>query len=382
MKINTSFIKGAFFEINEDVNQKKRFQVEFINKDTNRVETVLEIDNHSWAKASKSYLVNWKIIVRGLDHDFYYEYDFDCTGKRLLVDFDTKLVGDTLAWMPYLERLSIEKQCTVVCSTFHNSLFQDQYPNLEFVEPGSTVHNLYAQYSLGFFRDNDKWDPYKHPENPFHQPLQKVASDLLGLEYKEYKPRLALNPNVQKKKQVCIAIHGSMKTKNWNNPSGWQEVTDYLTQQGFKVLIVSKEENGFRDLQDPTGTERHPEGSLQELIKVLEESQFFIGVSSGLSWLAWAANLPTVIISGFTDSYVEPNSVHRIINRNVCHGCFGTHILPKNSGDDWCPEHKGTERHFECSTTITSTQVIEKIDLILKMLPTTQSQPSGKDIGV
>src|ERR1700747_718102 len=105
MRINTSFIQGARIEINDDVQQKKRFQVEFLNKDTNRIETVLEIDNHCWAKASKSYFVNWKIIIRGLDHNFYYEYDFDCTGKRILIDFDTKLVGDTLAWMPYIERL-------------------------------------------------------------------------------------------------------------------------------------------------------------------------------------------------------------------------------------------------------------------------------------
>jgi autotransporter strand-loop-strand O-heptosyltransferase len=369
MKINTSFIKGAFCEINEDVQQKKRFQVEFLNKDTNRIETILEIDNHCWAKASKSYFINWKIIVRGLDHNFYYEYDFDCTGKRILIDFDTKLVGDTLAWMPYIERLSIEKQCTVICSTFHNGLFKDQYPLIEFVEPGTTVHNLYAQYTLGFFRDNGNWDIYKHPENPFQQPLQKVVTDILGLPFKEYKPRLAINSKAKKKKQVCIALQGTMKTKNWNNPTGWHEVSDYLIQQGFKVIIVSKEENGYRGLNDPPGTERHPEGSLQDLIKVMEESQFFIGLSSGLSWLAWALDLPTIVVSGFTDSYVEPHSVYRVINRDVCHGCFGTHILPKNSGDDWCPEHKDTDRHFECTTTITSANVIEKIDQILRQNP-------------
>ena len=31
---------------------------------------------------------------------------------------------------------------------------------------------------------------------------------------------------------------------------------------------------------------------------------------------------------------------------------------------DWCPKHKGTARHFECSRGITAEMVIEKIKQI------------------
>ena len=86
---------------------------------------------------------------------------------------------------------------------------------------------------------------------------------------------------------------------------------------------------------------------------------------SGLSWLAWASGTPTMIISGFTDEDLEPTiGVTRIINKDVCNGCWSKHSF--DAGDwHWCPEHKGTNREFECSKTITSDDVINKINFKL-----------------
>jgi hypothetical protein len=73
------------------------------------------------------------------------------------------------------------------------------------------------------------------------------------------------------------------------------------------------------------------------------------------------------LISGFTDKHFEPiNGIRRIINEDVCHGCWSTHMFDK--GDwNWCPLHKGTERQFECTKTITSEQVIKEIKSALKL---------------
>ena len=58
--------------------------------------------------------------------------------------------------------------------------------------------------------------------------------------------------------------------------------------------------------------------------------------------------------------------VYRVINESVCHGCFNKYRL--DAGDwNWCPIHKGTERQFECTKTITSSMVIEKINHLLNI---------------
>ena len=84
-----------------------------------------------------------------------------------------------------------------------------------------------------------------------------------------------------------------------------------------------------------------------------------------MSWLSWASNTPTVIISGFTDEDLEPvDGVIRIINKEVCNSCWSTHEF--DAGDwNWCPVNKGTENQFECSKTISGNDVIKKIEELI-----------------
>ena len=53
-----------------------------------------------------------------------------------MICFESKSLGDSLAWMPYVEKFRIDKKSKVICSTFKNDLFEKQYPEIEFVEPG------------------------------------------------------------------------------------------------------------------------------------------------------------------------------------------------------------------------------------------------------
>ena len=48
----------------------------------------------------------------------------------------------------------------------------------------------------------------------------------------------------------------------------------------------------------------------------------FIGLSSGLSWLAWAAGTPVVLISGFTHPTNEFTTPYRVINWHTCNSCW------------------------------------------------------------
>ena len=116
---------------------------------------------------------------------------------------------------------------------------------------------------------------------------------------------------------------------------------------------------------NPKGVVQQKPSSTVELIKVLQESEFFIGISSGLSWLAWASGIPVVLISGFTDVSLEPfDNVKRIINKDVCNSCWSNYDF--DAGDwNWCPVQKGTDKQFECSKSITSENVIKELELMM-----------------
>ena len=51
----------------------------------------------------------------------------------------------------------------------------------------------------------------------------------------------------------------------------------------------------------PAGAEdKTGELSLEDCVRWIRHAEFFVGLSSGLSWLAWAAGARIVMISGFT----------------------------------------------------------------------------------
>ena len=84
-----------------------------------------------------------------------------------------------------------------------------------------------------------------------------------------------------------------------------------------------------------------------------------------MSWLAWSCKLPVVLISGFSEEWAETTlDTYRVINKNVCYGCFNNEKL--DGGDwNWCPLLKGTDRQYECTKEITSEMVINEINKII-----------------
>ena len=57
----------------------------------------------------------------------------------------------------------------------------------------------------------------------------------------------------------------------------------------------------------------------------------------------------------------------RITNTSVCNGCWNNPLFKFDKGNwNWCPEHEGTERQFECHKSITSEMVINQIQNLIK----------------
>ena len=364
-KVYFHFVRGAFLEIKGS--KQAEYDIKFINNKNGRVLYTTSISTNMWTRCNLEYFIEWRIEIYE-NGKLWFEHLYNAEHKRVYVALDSKALGDSLAWIPYVEEFGKVHNCKMVVSTFMNTMFESRYPNIEFVEPGTNVENLYAMYAIGLFYNEDSTiNVYKNPIDPKGQTMQKMCSDILGLEYREIKPKLKqrtpyIEPNY---KQVCIGIHGTAQSKFWNNPTGWQDVVDWLNGKGYTIKLLSKEGDDYMGNKLPNGIVKHPNGPLELVMDEMLKSKAFIGIGSGLSWLSWGLDVPTVLISGFSYDWAEMKDCIRIAApTGKCEGCFNR--LRLNAGDwNWCPDHKGTERQFECTKSITSEMVIKELEKFL-----------------
>jgi len=354
--ININFINTPFVEITGE--STDQYKVEFIDKENNTIlyETIISINN--WAKLYREYYTKY-IIKIYKNNILIHTHEFSLENKRVLISFESKSLGDTIAWFPYVEEFRKKHNCIIICSTFWNELFQSEYKNIIFVKPNTIVENLYASYKLGVYPNNNN----KNKNDYRTIPLQQIATDILGLEYIEIKPKITKYYNNYtniSKKYVCIAEHSTAQAKYWNNSNGWNTVVNYLKENHYDVLSISKEGS---NLNNTIEIKNKP---IELIIFYILNCEFFIGLPSGLSWLAWALNKKVIIISGFskkwyefkTDYYVSPDE-------NICNGCFVDPNIEFDKGDwYWCPKHKNTDRQFECTKKINPEMVINEIKKI------------------
>jgi autotransporter strand-loop-strand O-heptosyltransferase len=363
-KVHYHFVKGPFVEIKGL--KKAEYIVEFIDRETDKVLFKSTIGNNCWCKCNIEYFVNWKIVIYE-NGKKWAQYDYQPDGKKVYIALDSRALGDTLAWFPYLEEFRKKHNCKLVVSTFMNDFFSNEYPNIEFIKPGDTAADLYAMYAIGlYYNEDDSINLFKNPIDPKSVTLQKMCSDILGLEYKEIKPKLKRkNPSLEKINQICIGVFGTAQSKFWNNPTGWQDVVNWLNNKGYTVRLISKEDDDYMGNKLPTGIIKHPNGPIELVMDELKKSKAFIGIGSGLSWLSWALDTPTVLVSGFSYDWAEMQDCIRITTpTGKCEGCFNR--LRLNAGDwNWCPDHKNTERQFECTKSITSEMVIKELEKFL-----------------
>jgi autotransporter strand-loop-strand O-heptosyltransferase len=364
-KVIVHFVRGPFVEVKGNTNAE--YRIEFIDRSTGKVIHTGNIKNNMWSKCNIEYFVNWQIKIFE-NGKLYEEHNYDAKGKRVYIAMDSRALGDTLAWFPYFEEFRKKWGCKLIASTFMNDMFKDEYPDIEFVSPGSGVENIYAMYGVGlYYKENNEYNEYKNPNNFREQTMQKMASDILGLEYNEVRPKIKKRDvKIDKQlKQVCIGVFGTAQSKFWNNPTGWQDVVDWLNGRGYTVKLVSKEGDDYMGNKLPTGIVKHPEGPLELVMDEMKKSKAFIGIGSGLSWLSWALDVPTVLISGFSYDWAEMQDCVRIAApKGKCEGCFNRIRL--DAGDwNWCPDHKGTHKQFECTRTITSDIVIKELEKFL-----------------
>lgn len=349
--VSMNFIDGAFFEMTGP--NAAEFNLKFIDTDTNTVVYNTKLGVNQWARCNRKWFTNWKIELEYTDGKSS-TYTMNLDTKRVLISLESSSLGDTLAWIPFVEQFRLKHNCHVIVSTFMNDLFVDQYPELEFVKPGVTVDNLYALYRVGLFYDNNSNDFEKHKSDTRKISLQNIAADILGLPFEEIVPKIKKPEKfIAEKPYICIANHSTAQAKYWNNPTGWQDLVDYTLSRGYDVYLISKEADGHMGNKNPVGVTTISGKTLDEIGSILLGSTALVGISSGLSWYAWALGVPTLLISGFTATNLEPQSgIDRIYTSAPCNGCSAIDFFDRGNWN-WCPKQAATSRQFECSKLIT-----------------------------
>lgn len=309
-------------------------------------------------------------VAEAYDGDtLIWEFDFlsSLAGKKVIVSIDSSSLGDTLAWLPVIDKFRETHQVELIVTCFWNNLVPAFFPNLIFQYPGFRDPSAAAVFGVGWYEEEDR---NIHKRDPRSVSLQQVAGDILGVDLSGdiVPPEI---PNFVKnserriqEKYVCLATESTANAKHWHYPLGWETVIDFLKENGYEVVVIHNQNRTFENVIDKTGNLDITERAID-----IYHSDFFIGIGSGLSWLAWALKKPVVMISGFSLPFCEFSSQnYRIINQNVCNGCFNDTRHKFDRGDwNWCPRLKNTARMFECSTKLTPDQVIGRInELMLK----------------
>jgi autotransporter strand-loop-strand O-heptosyltransferase len=355
LKYNLSHVKGLYFEITEDDGKGKEYDVQVVEADGKVIYSTKMKVNH-WLRLERKYLSDLRVIVRYQGRTIT-EVSLlkELKGKRVFISYESKSLGDSIAWMPYCLEFQKHYECEVIVSTFKNFLFEKAYPELQFADRGVVVKNIVAMFELGWF-----WEKSKEPVNPVTIPLQQAASNILLLPFKEIQSKVYYEVKERpiKNKYICISIHSTSGCKYWDY---WQELVDYLVSKGYEVIEVSNEASHLNNLTEFT------DKSMPSTMNAIHHSEFVIGLSSGISWLSWAMNKQVVMISNFTESSHEfTSNCVRINNLSVCNSCWNDPMFRFDKGNwKWCPRMEDTPRAFECHKSISSKDVIQKISHLI-----------------
>jgi autotransporter strand-loop-strand O-heptosyltransferase len=381
-----NFRNGAYLEITGGTDEL--FVVDFYDSDTGILELTDTILTGTWIRTQKKYYVNWYVVVKDLQGSIVFEERFDPKGKDIVIDIDNRALGDTIGFIPYCEVFRKKHNCNLTVLTNFYKIFEDMYPEIKWlplIDKSPEDFNCYAYYLIVQGISGDLYEknikkinyyyskniPIKyidnltfhntsyHREHPYKIPLQKIATNILNLEFEELRPIFPM-VNSQRpieKKYICISEFASSEgMKHWNNKIGWKTLVDELQKKGYEVVSISKEKTQLKNV-----IKRNGDYDLTDRIWYLQHCEFFIGLGSGLSWLAWASSVKVVLIAGHSEKWVEfQENCIRIINEEVCHGCYNnSEHMDKLCcyHSSFCPEDK----NFICTRAISPRMVINKI---------------------
>jgi len=282
-------------------------------------------------------------------------------GAHVLLHLDSFCLGDTICFSAYLTWfIQHHRPRQVTVTTFFPELITSHHDQAQvvsaYLQPGSPteisadviVNVGYDKSNLDHTLGGMSWAAKSCMQLPQETP---IGRPWVVPRWRQMVPgKISIAPESLKK----------IARWDWQGSTGWQRVIDELNLQGRSVHAVS--------FENTLGLERlagnhHSNPDLMAALDHILESELFIGLSSGLAWLAWAYEVPVVMISGFTKEHNE-FPCWRVIEPRACTGCFNTFMNIKSH----CPLFAGTDRENECHHRITPELVIAEINKALRSL--------------
>ena len=317
----------------------------------------------------EKYYIPWKIDVF-LEGTLVFSHQLDLAGQKVRIEFLSPLLGDTLAFLPYIPYFQKRTHAKISYWIGHalHEVCQKLLPEIPLQE--NSEEDTYATYYLSAGFESPPFSPL----DARMVSMMRWGKEILALPEQARPLKWPRPQRSIEQPYVCMGVQASTATKGWHFPKGWDEVVGYLKAQGYRVLCIDKnahQENAGIVIHCPAGAEDFTGNRpLVERADMLSHADFYIGLSSGLAWLAHTVGCPVIMICGFTMDWWEFPTPYRVYNRLACHGCANDMQLTwyKKS----CPRHKpGDEKYLECSKTISPHMVIQAIDRLMhdKNLP-------------
>jgi autotransporter strand-loop-strand O-heptosyltransferase len=290
--------------------------------------------------------------------------------KTVYIHLLSNSIGDTIASTPYVSEYQKRHNVNVIFNINDPFIFllNESYENVKFVGRNDIV----------------EYDEKISIDYVFNKSIQGGYAEQLGFENPPYiRPVVSIPELLRpiKNKYIALGVHSTCQVKYWNHPNGlksqgdatnWNELSSILRKRGYTPVTVEKDEmygvppfyNGI-----PSKSNKQVGKTILEAANIINHSEFYIGLSSGMSWIAHALGKKVVMISNFTEDWNEfdlsLDDYIRITDKSVCHGCWNKiNVDFEFNKDDWywCPLHKDTERQFECHKSISVSNVMEKIE--------------------
>ena len=343
------------------------FHVRIIDVDSGLIFLDRDISERRIISVEK-YFIRWRIEIY-LDGRKIFAHTFNLRDKKVLINIPKNAgMGDIISMLPYIEDFRRRNGCQIFIKMpeYLREFTKHVYPN--FLHVDDIAGDYYATFQLSM--------PMNSLGVPIWQtdfrnyPMGRLVGVALGsnkiAQKKTFQPAM---PPVTNEPYVCIAVQASSPKKGWLYPGGWNIVVNYLKSLGLRVFCIDRDRAVSTKEEDiiifmPDGAEDFTGNRpIMERANMLYHAEFFIGLGSGLAWLADAVDCPTVLIGGFSQDWAEFYTPYRVINRLVCHGCFND--MRVNFIKQKCPYHEGTPREFECQKNISPKQVISAINKLL-----------------
>lgn len=314
--------------------------------------------------SSEGYFIHWQVEIFR-DNEKIFEHIFDPAEQKVLIFMRSSALGDNLALLPYVREFQEKHNCELYLWIVPEmrELVKVLYPEIK------QVTNLSYDYYATFYVATVLGNVSPLPMDGRMMPLDRQGGIVLGSENIPQLPKFS--PTAYRRivePYVCIAVQASSPAKSWLYPNGWDIVIDYLKSLGYRVLCIDKNSVETSDnytIKRPESAEDFTGNiSLVERANMLYYADFFIGLGSGLSWLANAVNCPVVLIAGFSQNWYEFFTPYRVRNIFVCNGCFNDGRAPVFAVET-CWRYKGTARELECQKKISPRQVLNAIEKLI-----------------